>query len=315
MSARVGACPEQQEVTTPHMYAHAGFPYFVRNGHPPLWICGAGVVTLCLLAALLHWWVAPLLARLPSDYVADVAYLGQAETRLAPDGPAEIFQSVIRRHDQVLSGDDAHVMLQGNVHWLTPGGAVIFETLNLYGVDRHTRENLVGYGNLDRRGQYLFPPHTRKQGYILWDPNYAGPINLRFAAVENFRGVEVYVFFSSVDALDETAGFTSLPNVPQRYHASTYGRGKFWVEPVSGVVVNHEDSGTSYFTDARSGLRVGRPIIQWRQHYPPETISAQLKRAKAQRLWMRTLETGLPLLLLAGAVLWPLLTCRRKGRP
>lgn len=266
------------------------------------------------MAGLLRWWGAPLLERLPSDYVADVRYLGQAETRQAPDAAAEVFQSVIRRHDQALSGDDEHLVLQGDLHWLTPTGAVIFETLNLYGVDRSTRQNLPGYGNLDRNAQYFFPPHTGKQGFILWDPNYAGPIAVRFSTIENFRGMEVYVFFSSVDALDETTGFTSLPNVPQRYHASTYGRGKFWVEPVSGLVVNHEDSGVSYFTDAKSGQRLGQPIIRWRQHYALETILTQLGLAKRQRLWMRTLEIGLPLLILVAAILWLPLTCRSKGR-
>lgn len=278
------------------------------------WRCGLGVAGLWLIAALLRGWGAPAFERMPDDFVADIAYLGEAESRQTPEAPAETFQSIIRRRDQVLSADSKHVIVQGDLHWLTPKGAVIFETLNLYGVDRRTRGNLKGYGNLDRQGQYFFPPHTAKQDYILWDPNYAGPALVRFSKIENFRGMEVYVFHSSVEALDETAGFTALPDVPQRYHALTYGKGSFWVEPVSGITVDHEDGGSSYFIDVHTGLRVGQPIIHWRQRYTPETIIAQMRLAQAQRFWMFALETGLPWFFFAAGLMWLGLFCYRKKR-
>jgi hypothetical protein len=38
----------------------------------------------------------------------------------------------------------------------TPKGVVIFETLNLYGVDRCNRQNLADYGNKDRPAKICF---------------------------------------------------------------------------------------------------------------------------------------------------------------
>jgi hypothetical protein len=46
--------------------------------------------------------------------------------------------------------------LQADAHWLTPAGVVIFETLNLYGVDRCNRQNLADYGNKDRPAKICF---------------------------------------------------------------------------------------------------------------------------------------------------------------
>lgn len=43
------------------------------------------------------------------------------------------------------------------------------------------------------------------------------------------------------------------------------GQGRFWLEPLSGVLVDHEVTGVSYFVAATSGQRVGEPIIEWSQ--------------------------------------------------
>ena len=256
--------------------------------------CFVGVALL-LLAALLRWVVAPLFERLPADYVAARSYAGKARTHETPTSPEVKFESVIRRNDQTMTNSEGHAIIQGDLHWLTPAGVVIFETMNLYGVDRRSRENLPTYGNLARTGQYLFPPHTAKKRYGLWDPNYAGLGTATFERVDRFRGLEVYVFHFVVDGLDETAGFTSLPEVPAKYGALTYGQGRFWVEPVSGTVVDHEDSGASYFVNAKTGELVGEPIIQWSQRFTPETSDAEFQRASAMRWKMLALGVWLPL--------------------
>ena len=277
--------------------------------------CWLGVALLWLLAGALRWGIAPFLEALPSDYAAETHYLGKARTHQSPTANAEEFESIIRRNDQVLTSADGRAMIQGDLHWLTPSGVVIFETINMYGVDRRTRENVTGYGNLDRSGQYLFPPHTEKKKYGFWDPNYAGPAVVTFDRAEEFRGIKVYVFNNLVDGIDETAGFTALPDVPSKYRALTFGQGRFWVEPLSGVVVNHEDGGTSYFVNAKTGRRVGQPIIQWTQHYTDETVDAQLRLARSTRRWMLGLEVWGPALLVVAGIIWWILEFSRRRDP
>jgi Porin PorA len=276
-----------------------------------------GTAALWLIAAILRWSVAPAFELLPTDYVGETSYTGKLWSRQTVLSAPEESESGVRRRDQTLTCRDGHAIIQGDAHWLTPAGVVIFETLNLYGVDRNNRQNLAGYGNEDRSGQYLFPPHLEKKKYRLWDPDYAGPRFLTFDHVDQLRGIKVYVFNSLADGIDETAGFESLPDVPDKYHALSYGRGRFWIEPLSGIVVDYQDEGTSFFIGTKTGERVGEPMARWSARYTVETINAQLHLATAMRGRMLALELWLPLIFIAAGVIWIGVGfyTRRRGAP
>ncbi|MBI3546417.1 MAG: DUF3068 domain-containing protein [Gammaproteobacteria bacterium] len=256
------------------------------------------------MAALLRWSIAPIFERLPTDYVAETNYTATWQAHQTPTAPTENFESNVRRRDQTLTSGDGHSIIQSDMHWSTLAGMVIFEARNLYGVDRRDRKNLSAYGDQDRNGQYLFPPHTHQQSYQLWDSNYAGPCTVTFERVDQFRGIEVYVFNYVVDSMDESVSYASLTDVPEKYRALTNGHGRYWIEPVSGIVIDHEDSGISYFVEPKSKQRVGKPIDQWRKRYTPDTIQAQLQLATSQRRRAQALEIWLPLSLLTAGLVW-----------
>jgi DUF3068 family protein len=125
-----------------------------------------------------------------------------------------------------------------------------------------------------------------------------------FDHVDKLRGTKVYVFNSLAEGIDETAGFESLPDVPEKYHALSYGRGRFWIEPISGIVVDYEDEGTTYFVGAKTGERIDKPMARWSARYTAETIKAQLQLATAMRGRMRALELWLPLTFAAVGLIW-----------
>lgn len=274
--------------------------------------------SLCAIAAAQYFWGASLLEKLPADFVSETRFQASCVFFPRPGAPAEAFDAIVRRRDQTLSSDATHSIIQGDTHWLTPEGVVVFETLNLYGVDRRTRENLPAYGNEKRSGQYLFPPDGSRKRFDIWDPFYAGPRVVTFDHAEQFGGLAVDVFNFSADGIDETSGYTALPDVPERYRATTYGSGKLWVEPVSGVVVDVTDRGISYYVDPTTGNHVAE-IYHWQDRYTPDTVAAQLHLARQTRLRYVALEIWLPLALLAAAVAcliaarWP--GRRNSGRP
>jgi hypothetical protein len=138
-----------------------------------------------------------------------------------------------------------------------------------------------------------------------------------FDHVDQLRGIKVYVFNSLADGIDETAGFESLPDVPDKYHALSYGRGRFWIEPLSGIVVDYQDEGTSFFIGTKTGERVGEPMARWSARYTVETINAQLHLATAMRGRMLALELWLPLIFIAAGVIWIGVGfyTRRRGAP
>lgn len=268
-----------------------------------------------LLAVVEYFWVRPLFEKLPEDYVAETKFSAKGISHHTPTAPAEEFESIVRRRDQTLSSDATHSIIQGDAHWLTPAGVVVFEVLSLYGVDRRTRENLSAYGNESRMGQYLFPPETEKKTYQQWDPMYAGQRVAKYDHSEQLDGLPVYVFTFVVDGLDETSGYSVLPDVPERYGATTYAKGRLWVEPHSGLMVDYEDEGVSYFVEPKTGDRAGE-IFRWMSRYTPETRAEQFQAARTKRLRQLVLDRGIPGALVAGGLLLlilPALTRRRES--
>ncbi len=268
---------------------------------------------LWLLAAVTRFWIAPQWERLPSDYAVEISYLARCRYRGTPDGPWQKFDLIARRVDQtlVIAADDA--IVQGDIHWTTEAGEVTYESAGIYGIDSRTRTNLPGYGNVQRAGQFLFPPHVRRTNYRIWDPFYTGPRTATFVEATTLNGILVYVFDCRAKDIDDTAGYSFLADVPERYHAYSAGGGKMWVEPVSGVVLDMEDAGKSYFGEPMTAKPVS-DFYFWDARYTPQTKAAQMSHALTARLHIRILEFWLPVALLLGG-LGCLVLGLRRSRP
>jgi Porin PorA len=274
----------------------------------------AMALTLLALAALLRWVIAPQAESLPADYHNEALLSEADQFRSSPTGAWQASTLSTRRVDQALTSSGDVTVIEGDLHVYSASGQVNFESSNLYGVDRRTHLNLAGYGSADRSGLYLFPTHVQRRGYSIWDPLFIGPRQATFVRVDQIDGVPVYVFSFSAAGLDETAGYSYLPDVPENYLAHTDGQGTIWVEPLSGSVVDYADSGLSYFVDPASGARVA-DFNQWTERYTPETRTAQIKLARAARLRIHLLELWLPgLLALAGIGILVYVTWRSYAR-
>lgn len=266
---------------------------------------------LWLLAGAIRFWIAPHWQHLPVDYAQETSYAARCRYRDTPDGAWQKFDLVVRRVDQTLVSSAGTSIVEGDIHWTTAAGEVTYESAGIYGVDRRTRTNMSGYGNMERRGQFLFPPRVRPTTYQLWDPFYTGPRTATFQHTAVLNGIPVYVFDCRAKHLDDTAAYTFLADVPERYRAYSSGGGKMWVEPVSGVVLNFEDAGKSYFGVSGSGKGIS-DFYFWDAHYTSETKAAQLQRALAARRRIVAMEVWLPLGLLLAGLMWLLLGLRRS---
>lgn len=268
---------------------------------------------LWLLAGVQYFWIAPHLMQLPADYADETRYATKSRFRATPDGDWEDADLIGRRVDQTLVAGAEHSIIQGSLHWTTAEGLAAYETTAIYGVDRQTRMNLPGYGDNSRDGQFLFPPHTEARSYRYWDPQYIGARVANFARSETLDGVPVYMFHFRVQGLDESAGFAHLPDVPERYGAHTEAEGSLWIEPTSGLVVDYEERGTSYFVEPDTGKRIA-DLYTWSDRYTPQTKAAKLQQGVAARRRIQLLELGLPLgLLLAGSLCLALGLLRRRA--
>lgn len=257
---------------------------------------------LWLLAAVQHQWVAPQLERLPAYYFEETSYAATSRYRETPSGEWHDSNLTFRRVDQTLTHSPSHSIVQGDLHATDASGVVLYESTGIYGVDRRTRENLAGYGDVARDGAFLFPPRLARTEYRYWDQMYGGPRTAAFKRVDQVEGLTTYVFEFNATGIDETPGYSHLADVPERYLAHTDGKGTIWIEPRSGVVVDYEEQGTSFFVDSTTKQRVAA-LYQWQSRYTPETKAAKLQQAAETRLRSTMLSVWLPLAaVLAGAL-------------
>jgi hypothetical protein len=240
--------------------------------------------------------------RLPSDYSAEIHFAAHTHFRDSLTAPWLASEMRPRRFDQTVSSTPEVSLIQCDLQWTTLAGEVTYESAGLYGVDRSSHANAADYGNRTRTGQFLFPLHTRKQDYELWDPFYTGPRRCRFIREEVIGGLSVYLFSCDAEDIDDTAGYMALPDVPKLYLARSNGSGYAWVEPLSGVIVGFFDHGRSYLVD-RTTLEPRGDFYWWSASYAPETTAAQMQLARHNRTRILMQERWLPFGLVLGALL------------
>jgi hypothetical protein len=264
------------------------------------------------LAAMLRLWIAPLSEHLPADYTNTTILSEEDNFRNSPTGAWETSTLNTTRVDQTITTSGQAAIIEGSLHVYFASGAVNFEVSGLYGVDRRTRLNLAGYGDVNRSGQYLFPPHVQPHQYTIWDPLFVGLRQATFERVDKVDGLPVNVFSFKGSGMDETSGYSYLADVPEHYYVHTDGDGTIWVEPLSGIVVDYLDSGVSYFFDPSTSTHVA-DFNKWNERYTPETRATQIKLARAARLRILALEVWLPAaLLLVGFLFMGLFLFQRR---
>jgi hypothetical protein len=255
-------------------------------------------LALCAAALALHFWFAPLAQRLPADYSSETRYAIEDHFR---DTPGSAWQTSINtnwRVDRTLNSFGETAIIQGNLHSYDSSGNVIFESTGIYGVDRRTRKIISGYGDSERTGYFLFPTHVQAGPYMIWDPMFIGARTAVYSRTAVLDGLTVTVFDFYGRGMDETAGYETLPDVPERYRAHTDGQGELWIDPDSGTMVDYREQGVSYYVNPVTGQRLG-DFHTWSGEFTPETRAAQLAVARAARLQILALETWLPGILIA----------------
>jgi hypothetical protein len=256
-----------------------------------------------LLAGLLRYWIAPLASRLTETYSATWAYIAEDRFRESPVAEWSLTTVDARLGTQTLSLTEEVAIIQQDLYWYSDSGELIFQSNGLYGVDRRTRQNMKGYGDMDRSGQFMPPTHLDKTGFTFWDAMFIGPRRAEFVASEVLDGLTVYKFHFTGTDMDETTGYANLALVPEQYLVHTDGEGDLWIEPLTGTLVKFRESGISYFVDPASGKNVA-DFHTWSDTFTPDTRLAQTRLARDGRLRSLALELILPIALALTGLAW-----------
>lgn len=208
------------------------------------WSLGVLVFGLALVVVALVWVVAvfPAMAKLPEDHNKVINFEGTYMV-MNPDTQAlDEIPVCVQRVQQATDVQDNVLMITETVcctHALAGMELPQFGTTGELGVDRSTRAYVLGYGDMERTGQFCFPSDLKQESYSMWILSAGRPLEAEFIGEEDFEGLKVFTFEISEQDLDigtqEGTGLSQVVDVAISLK----------VEPVSGTTV-YTASNTTY---------------------------------------------------------------------
>ena len=209
-----------------------------------------------IISPSLAFYVTPSMKRLPSDLNEIIYYDGKLS--MLNEKTLEMEQKNIKiiRYIKALDEKNGVLIVREDVEVRdkrTNKELQEFRMTKVYGIDPYTTENIAGYGDLDRMGQWLFPIGIKKKNYLVWNTDLddackAGYIEPEEAvAIANYLGeeerggIKTYKYYGSQENI-----FTGyLPTLPE---AKMYYSGEIfaWVEPNTGTIIDLQKHVSQY---------------------------------------------------------------------
>lgn len=246
------------------------------------WSLGLTIVGLVLVVFSLVWLLAifPAMAKMPTDYEQEYTFEGfikqlNSETMSLDEIPTNVVRLLTATGTQ----DDVLLLKQEVNFYHAQAGILLTSSSEVYGLDRTTRENVPGYGDMDRSGQFTFPAGVEQKAYTFWSSSAMTTLPANFVSEETFQGITVYNF--KIDSKNLDAGTMEGTGLPQTMDVLT----EIKVEPVSGVPVY-----TASTTTVKAPLLPGDPIPIYVNYFAftSETTDGMVDTATSARsmiLW------------------------------
>jgi hypothetical protein len=251
------------------------------------------------LAAIPAWlFVAvPELTKLPADYERniDLFYLSNEDYDLENGFSGESIVNAFSE-DRTIGVDGDNQDIESHYKAETLSGELAWETRNIFGTNRETRENITR-NEVGAVGSYfLFPQKLEQKSYKIWPIGYNHSFDVQFDGIENVDGLDVYHFSFANEITDDTKDFTWVELVPDTYHVNSIQGSDLWVEPVTGIMVNFDDGGTSYYVDKTTGEKI-QDFLTWKAKFSDDTIANQVRIAQNEKQKIILFERWIPILL------------------
>ena len=209
-----------------------------------------------IISPSLAFYITPSMKRLPKDLNEVIYYDGKLS--IFNENTLEIEQKDIRitRYIRALGEEDGVLIVREDIEVKdkkTNEELPEFGMTKVYGINPHTTENIAGYGDLDRLGQWLFPVGVKKKNYLVWNTDLddackAGYIEpdeavsvAHYMGEEKRAGIKTYKYYGS----QENVFVGYLPTLPE---AKMYYGGEIfaWVEPNTGTIVDLQKHVSQY---------------------------------------------------------------------
>ena len=248
------------------------------RGYGGKFMLGLGLC-LVVLDLVFLFAIFPMLTKMPSDYNETYNFEGQVQALNPATMSLDTIPTTATRvlNAQGLTGDDILLMKQDVSFFVAVAGTPLaslginINTSEVYAIDRTTRENVSGYGDADRSGQFTFPADVQQETYSFWSSSAKSALPANFVSEETFQGLKVYNF--KIEAKDLPAGTMAGTGLPQTMDVLT----EIKVEPLSGIPV-YTSSTTTLKTTA---LPV--PLFVNQMSFTAETTDEMVALGKSSR--------------------------------
>ena len=246
------------------------------------WSLRLTIVGLVLVVFALVWSLAifPAMAKIPTDYEREYTFEGfilqlNSETMSLDEIPTNVVRLLTATGTQ----DDVLLLQQEVNFYHAEAGILLTSSSEVYGLDRTTRENVSGYGDMDRSGQFTFPAGVEQETYTFWSSSAMTTLPANFVSEETFQGITVYNF--KIDSENLAAGTMEGTDLPQTMDVLC----EIKVEPVSGIPVY-----TTSMTTVKVPLTPEGPMPIYVNYFAftSETIDEMVDLAESTRstiLW------------------------------
>jgi hypothetical protein len=241
------------------------------------WSLGLTISGLVLVIFALVFLLAifPAMAKMPADYEQEYAFEGSIKQLNSETMSLDEIPTDVSRLLTATGVEDDVLLLQQDINvYIAQSETLLSSTSEIYGLDRTTRENVPGYGDIDRSGSFTFPAGVEQGTYGFWSSSAMTALPANFVSEETYHGIKVYNF--RIDVSDLPAGTMEGTDAPRTMDILT----EIKAEPVSGVPVY-----TSTTTTLKAQLTAGdpTPIYVNSMAFTSETIDEMVDLAKSTR--------------------------------
>lgn len=243
------------------------------------------------------------LQKLPSDYQLIIEHVG--EDRVVDEWGGALSEKIPIKEvskQKTVNVDDNTLEIDSSLIAIdVRNGDVIFDSFMTFYVDQTTKEHISGVD-----GFFEFPPQVTKQTYEFFSPINHAQLTFTFENENTILGLDVYDFSCGALGIDDSTAWDEFaPN--QVFLDITC---KVSVEPITGLIVNYEDTWHDY------GIIDGEKVdveIGYKQA-SDFSISVLVESARNQIELYFLYTTIIPLLLgaVSSAILLGIITLQEK---
>ena len=233
--------------------------------------------------------IFPGMAKLPEDYEQEYTFEGSVQVYVEGAGLVPIQTNMTRTLEAESVTDDDVLLLRQDITFFeatsgAPLGAVnpalaALDSSETYYLDRTTRANVPGEGDISRSGQFTFPADVEQETYQYWSSSVGASISANFIGEETYKGITVYVFEMN------STGNPYYPDEATGLSRTLDAYGLIRVEPVSGVPVY---ATTTTTINLQHPLAGSMPVLINTSTFTSETIDEMVDLAESTKsliLW------------------------------